>query len=149
MNENSLLTTLQQQQGKMEDTLNQVDRGIIDPVNTTGMWEPAVDVGVDGDHLVILMDLPGVSQEQIGIRLNDDCLIVEGQRQPASEHLRLQRQECPNGRFSRSLYLPPGVRSEHLSARCEQGVLRIEIRGLTAEDQVRVDDEQRVTTGAW
>ena len=141
MTENRLLTTLQQQQSKMEEVLKRVDRGMIDPDSTSDVWEPPVDVGVDGDHLVILMDLPGVAQEQIGIRLNEDCLIVEGRRQPVGEQLRLQRHECPSGFFSRSLYLPPGVRSEHLSARCEQGVLRIEICGLTAEDQVRVDKE--------
>jgi len=141
MTENALLTTLQQHQEKMQQTLNRVDRGMMDPSAASDLWEPAVDVGVDDDRLVILMDLPGVSQEQIHIRLNEDCLVIEGRREPASDRLRLQRQECPSGHFSRSLYLPPGVRSEHLSARCEQGILRIEIRGLTAEDQVRVDEE--------
>ena len=143
MKETSLLATLQKQQDKMEDILGQVDRGLIDPGTPTGQWEPAVDVGVDqeGDRLVILVDLPGVRQEQIRIHLEDNCLLIEGQREAAGDSLRLQRQECPTGIFSRSLYLPSGVRSEHLRASCDQGVLRIEISGLTAEDQVTVDDE--------
>ncbi len=99
MTENRLLTTLQQQQSKMEEVFKRVDRGMIDSDSTSDVWEPPVDVGVDGDHLVILMDLPGVAQEQIGIRLNEDCLIVEGRRQPVGEQLRLQRHECPSGFF--------------------------------------------------
>jgi HSP20 family protein len=140
MDQKKEMAFLQQQQEKMASALQHVGDGAAPVVASAEVWEPAVDVVADDERLLICMDLPGVAQEQIQIRLNDDRLIVEGERRPRHEGLRLQRQECPGGPFHRCLFLPPGVTSEHLSARCHQGVLEIEIKGLTAEDQVQVDE---------
>lgn len=73
-------------------------------------WEPAVDVYQSGDELRLLIALPGVSPQQIHVALDDDGLLVRGERpMPALvNRAAIHRLEIPYGRFERRLTLPPG-----------------------------------------
>ncbi|MCD6526564.1 MAG: Hsp20/alpha crystallin family protein [Desulfuromonas sp.] len=130
------LTPFQQQQQKMAQILDNIQQGPRQTLDEQPVWQPSADVVVEGDTLLILMDLPGVDQEQICLRLDDSVLIVEGQRESLADGISCQRLECPRGHFSRRFLLPSTVSQQQLSARCERGVLQIRISGLCADDQV-------------
>ena len=53
-------------------------RGQDDP--ESGGWAPAVDIFETGDQITLRADLPGIEQDAIEIRIDDNTLIIRGER---------------------------------------------------------------------
>lgn len=73
-------------------------------------WEPPVDVLELTEDVVILVALPGIDPTTVDAAIHGDCLLVSGRR-PIPPQLRnaiIHRLELPQGRFERSIPLPPG-----------------------------------------
>src|SRR3954470_13087686 len=73
-------------------------------------WVPAMDLVEHEDSFVLRADLPGLTEDDVNIELNDGSLTVSGERKAEHEQrergfYRLERQF---GRFSRTLTLPDG-----------------------------------------
>src|SRR5919199_2280965 len=51
---------------------------------TLRRWMPAMDLVEDEDHYLLRADLPGMSQEDVKIELDDSTLTISGERR--SEH---------------------------------------------------------------
>jgi HSP20 family protein len=92
-------------------------------------WLPSVDVWETENELVLSFDLPGISEEDIAVELEDNVLTVSGERQRTSEHSseRFYRFERRYGTFSRSVTLPPGVQEDSIKADYKDGVLEVRI----------------------
>jgi HSP20 family protein len=92
-------------------------------------WVPAMDLVESGDHFVLRADLPGMSEEDIEIELEDGTLTVSGERKAEHEEREegFHRVERSFGAFSRSLTLPKGVDADAVSAKFDRGVLEIRI----------------------
>ena len=92
-------------------------------------WVPAMDLVESGDHFVLRADLPGMSEEDIEIELEDGTLTVSGERKAEHEEREegFHRVERSFGAFSRSLTLPKGVDPEAVSASFDRGVLEVRI----------------------
>ena len=92
-------------------------------------WTPAMDLLETEDHFVLRADLPGMSEEDVSIELEDNVLTVSGERKSNHEENRegFYRVERAFGAFSRSLTLPKGVDPESVSAGFDQGVLEVRI----------------------
>ena len=92
-------------------------------------WVPPMDLVESGEHYIVRADLPGISDEDLTIQLEDNVLTVSGVRNP--EHTDPQegyyRLERAFGAFSRSLTLPDGVNPDAVTAQFDRGVLLIEI----------------------
>jgi HSP20 family protein len=97
--------------------------------NTMRRWMPAMDLLESGDDFVLKADLPGVSEEDVTIELEDSTLTISGERKAEhqSEDEGYYRVERSTGAFSRSLTLPKGVDPEAVSARFDRGVLEVRI----------------------
>ena len=95
----------------------------------TRRWVPPVDLVEAEDHFVLKADLPGLSEEDISIEIQDNTLTVSGERRAEHEerHRGWYRVERSFGRFSRSLTLPEGVNPEAVAASFDRGVLSITI----------------------
>lgn len=93
-------------------------------------WVPAMDVVEEGDHYVLRADLPGMSEHDLSIEVQDRTLTIGGERayQPKPEHdggfVRLERSY---GKFQRSLTLPDGVEADAITASFGNGVLELRI----------------------
>jgi HSP20 family protein len=92
-------------------------------------WIPAMDLVETGEHYVLRADLPGLSEEDVSIELEDSVLTISGERktkhQPQEQgYYRLER---AFGAFSRSLTLPEGVDPENVQAQFDRGVLEVTI----------------------
>jgi len=100
------------------------------PVNAgERRWLPAMDLVESDEHFLLRADLPGLSEEDVQIELEDNVLTVSGQR--ASEHEQnkngVHRVERAYGRFTRSLTLPEGFDPEGIEASFDRGVLEVRI----------------------
>ncbi len=100
---------------------------------TTGVaarrFIPAIDLVEDGDHYVLRADLPGVSESDVEVQVDERVLTVSGTRSSEREQRGqgYQRIERASGRFSRSLTLPEGVAPEAIEANFSNGVLEVRI----------------------
>jgi len=90
-------------------------------------WAPAVDVVESENDLTFAIDLPGMKQEDIEVRLENRTLTIKGQRQFENEEQKkgYHRIERSYGAFSRAFTLPDTVDSEHVDATYKDGVLTI------------------------
>jgi len=96
---------------------------------TLRRWMPAMDLLETDSHFVLRADLPGMSEEDVNIEVEERVLTVSGERK--AEHTErkdsYQRIERAFGSFSRSLTLPDGVDPEAVSASFDRGVLEVQI----------------------
>ena len=111
---------------RLFDTLFDTANG---SMNRSQRWMPAMDLIEAEDHFLLKADLPGVSEEDVTIEVQDNVLTVSGERK--AEHERKEkgfyRLERSFGRFSRSLTLPEGVDADKISASFDKGVLEVRI----------------------
>ena len=95
----------------------------------TGRWLPPMDLLETTEHYVLRADLPGLSDGDVNVQLEDNVLTVSGERN--AEHEQQQegyhRLERAFGAFSRSLTLPDGVDADAVQAHFDRGVLEIRI----------------------
>jgi HSP20 family protein len=92
-------------------------------------WLPAMDLVETDDHFVLRADLPGLSQDDVSIELEDNVLTVAGERKAEHEDQKegFYRVERSFGHFRRSLTLPEGVNAEGITASFDKGVLEVRI----------------------
>lgn len=77
--------------------------------NRSPTWQPPVDMLETEHALIVIVALPGVSAEHLGISIEGNTLIIRGQRaMPRTrEPAAIRRLEIPYGRFERSIEFPP------------------------------------------
>lgn len=92
-------------------------------------WLPPLDLEETGDELVLSVDLPGLSEEDVAIEVKDDVLTISGKREQKKESGNgdYHRVERSYGTFVRSLSLPAGVDREAIIAHFDRGVLEVHI----------------------
>jgi HSP20 family protein len=96
---------------------------------TLRRWIPAMDVVETDEHFVLRADLPGMTENDVNIELEDNVLTVSGERKAEHEQRGegYYRVERPSGSFSRSLTLPEGVNADAIQASFDNGVLEVRI----------------------
>src|SRR3954462_9643989 len=79
--------------------------------STLRRWMPAMDLVETDDHFVLTADLPGMTEADVNIEVDDRVLTVSGERKAKHETAKdgFHRVERAFGAFSRSLTLPKGV----------------------------------------
>jgi HSP20 family protein len=90
-------------------------------------WQPRACAWREDDALVLAIDVPGVTREELEVRLDDRVLVVRGRRTPPWRDRRVEACESPVGMFVRAFPLPMRVEAEHVIARLEAGVLHVRI----------------------
>lgn len=100
-------------------------------------WTPVADVYDTPDGVVVCLELPGLEQEKIDVRLDGESLVVEGGRhmEPAGRGGRFHRVERSYGKFVRRFGLPAGIDRDGVNAAYQDGVLLVRLPRQTGEDQ--------------
>ncbi len=133
---------INQLQGSLNRLFQDYNRGS-DELTTSGSFVPAVDVYDDEHNLVLKMEVPGVDQKDIDIRLENNTLTVRGERNFEKEEKEenFHRIERRYGTFSRSFTLPNSVDTEKVNANYENGVLKISLakRAEAKPKQIKVN----------
>src|SRR4051794_30837387 len=118
-------------QNEMNRLFNTVFDAPAAPSNggTLRRWMPAMDLVETEDHFVLRADLPGLSEGDVNIEVEDRVLTVSGERKAEHESTKegYHRVERAFGTFSRSLTLPEGVDPEGVAASFDRGVLEVRI----------------------
>ncbi|MEA2642742.1 MAG: hypothetical protein QOF51_4136 [Chloroflexota bacterium] len=103
-------------------------------------WQPALDVYETKDAVVAVVDLAGVTLEDIDLVVARGSLTVRGERKPTGERTdrRYSVLEIPHGPFERSVQLPATVSPEASTAAYRAGFLEVTMPKLTTSAAQRV-----------
>ena len=96
---------------------------------TEATWAPQVETFRKGDSLVVRADLPGLTRDNVNIEVDDDVLVISGERSDETRDERddYYRSERSYGRFFRAIQLPDGVETEKIDATFKDGVLEVTV----------------------
>jgi HSP20 family protein len=117
----------------LQNEMNRLFNTVFDTPATNGAtmrrWMPAMDLVESGEHFVLRADLPGLSEGDVKIELEDTTLTISGERKAEHEsqdegYYRLER---AFGSFTRTLQLPKGIDPEAVTASFDRGVLEVRI----------------------
>ncbi len=89
-------------------------------------WFPPADVYETEKDFTIAVDLPGIERAALEINLDNDKLVIRGER-AAEEAEGQRRTERPHGRFLRRFGVPPSVDQTSIAAEYKDGVLRVHL----------------------
>jgi HSP20 family protein len=93
-----------------------------------GEWLPAVDIYENANQEIVLKaELPGITREDIDLRVENNTLTLRGERKRDTEVKQEQyhRVERSYGGFTRSFSLPTRIDTEKVRAEFKDGVLSI------------------------
>jgi HSP20 family protein len=90
---------------------------------------PAVDIYEDAQKVVLKLEVPGIDQKNLDIRVENHTLTVKGERKFESEEKEqnFHRIERRYGSFYRAFTLPTTVDTENVKADYKAGVLKLEL----------------------
>ncbi|HEU4549998.1 MAG TPA: Hsp20/alpha crystallin family protein [Rhizomicrobium sp.] len=106
---------------------------------TAGFASLAVDVAEDDKAYTITAELPGVSENDIEVSIDDDMLVIRGEkRQEKNEREKNHylSERC-YGTFQRMFSLPRGADSNKVEARFQAGVLVVTVPKTAQTAQAR------------
>ncbi|HLF03981.1 MAG TPA: Hsp20/alpha crystallin family protein [Dehalococcoidia bacterium] len=92
-------------------------------------WVPEVDILEQNGALVVKVDLPGMKREDIEVGVEGDMLVIRGRRAEEKE-IKEENYYCAeraSGEFYRAFTLPEGVDAGTIQATYEDGVLEVKM----------------------
>lgn len=134
------LTTVRERMNKMFEAA--LARTNFDADGGVGAWVPVADVYESPEELTLYLELPGLDQQDIDLRLEGDDLLVQGERRMDREESgeQFHRVERSYGKFSRKFPLASTVDRDSVQAVYRDGVLKVVLqkKGSTGPGPVRV-----------
>ncbi|NIM59548.1 MAG: Hsp20 family protein [Candidatus Aminicenantes bacterium] len=90
-------------------------------------WAPAVDIYEKENALVLATEVPGLDENDIEIKIEDNTLTLIGERkfEKETKEENYHRIERSYGSFHRSFTLPRYIDEDKIKAEYENGVLKI------------------------
>src|SRR5437660_1353053 len=118
----------------MQNRLNRFVRESYSPEGpeealTTTSFAPPVDIYEDEHTITVKLEVPGIDEKDIDVRIENNTLTVHGERKIEKEEKEenFRRVERQYGSFTRSFTLPSSVDSGQVSADYEKGILKIRL----------------------
>ena len=104
-------------------------------------WTPSVDVAEDDKSYFVHVEIPGVSKQDVQVKIEDNQLVISGERKTEKEHKerKFSRIERQFGSFIRSFTLPDDVKASEVNAEFKDGVLSVLIPKTEAAQPRLVD----------
>src|SRR6201984_749931 len=121
----------------MQDRLNRMNRLFRESYSpegpeealTTTSFAPPVDIYEDEHTITVKMEVPGIDEKDIDVRVENTTLTVHGERKIEKEEKgeNFRRVERQYGEFTRSFTLPSSVDPGQVTADYAKGVLKINL----------------------
>jgi HSP20 family protein len=118
----------------LQDRINRVFRDSYsgaaqDDSLATSSFAPAVDVYEDEHKVTLKIEVPGIDEKDIDVRVENNTLTVHGERKIEKEEKEenYRRVERQYGSFTRTFTLPQTVDTDSVSATYDKGVLKISL----------------------
>lgn len=126
-----------------EDPKNSADDSVTPTAEDTPeprvLFNPPIDIYETTDGLVLYADLPGVTAEGLDLQVQDNRLTLFGHVSGKVGEVEYLHQEYKVGDFLRSFILSDEVDHERISARLNNGVLRVELPRSTRTEPRRIE----------
>ena len=118
----------------MQNRLNRFVRESYSPEGpeealTTTSFAPPVDIYEDEHTIAVKIEVPGIDEKDIDVRIESNTLTVHGERKIEKEEKEenFRRVERQYGSFTRSFTLPSSVDTGQVSAHYDKGILKISL----------------------
>jgi HSP20 family protein len=100
-----------------------------DEALTTTAFAPPVDVYEDEHNVTLKIEVPGIDEKDIDVRIENNTLTVHGERKFEKEEKEenYRRVERQYGSFTRTFTLPNTVNHDNVQADYDKGVLKIKL----------------------
>lgn len=98
----------------------------------------------EGDDYLIRLEVPGISPEEIEVELNENRLIITGEKRAAelADGVTRKLTEVRYGSFKRVYPVPSRVEADSISATYEQGVLTVRVKdAFSTSEGVKINVE--------
>ncbi|MBD2435792.1 Hsp20/alpha crystallin family protein [Nostoc sp. FACHB-110] len=92
---------------------------------TADTWSPAIELIDAGDSLVLKVQLPGVTAQNIDVQVTRDTVSIVGDRQRLNENTKYLHSEFRYGQFQRVVNLPVAVQNDKVKAEFKDGILTL------------------------
>jgi HSP20 family protein len=116
-----------------------------------GTFTPAVDVYEDEHNLVLKLEIPGMSEDDLKVSLENSTLTVSGERKFEKEEKEenFHRIERRYGAFTRTFRLPSSVNTENVEANYDKGILKVTLakRAEAKPKQIKVGSGEKTLQG--
>ena len=117
-------------------------------INQAIAWIPTIEVSERDGKFNILAELPGLSPSDVRAEVQDDAIVIQGERKVEHESTEEggRRSERQFGFFYRRIPLPEGADPEQAKARFHDGVLEISIPAPKRESnrrQIQIESDHK------
>jgi len=116
----------------LQDRMNRLFRESYGPEGreealATTSFAPAVDVYEDEHNVTLKIEVPGIDEKDIDVRIENNVLTVHGERkfEKDEKEENFRRVERQYGSFTRTFTLPTTVDAEKVSAHYDKGILKV------------------------
>ncbi len=135
----------------MQDRMNRMNRLFHEAYSphapeealTTTSFAPAADIYEDEHNITLKLEVPGIDEKDIDVRIDNNTLTINGERKIEKEEKEenFRRVERQYGSFARSFTLPSSVDTGQVSADYEKGVLKIKLakKAEAKQKQIKVN----------
>ncbi len=87
---------------------------------------PPINVFQQGDNLVAILEVPGLSKDELNIQAKNNTIRISGKKTIAyPEGVSLHRRERLTGAFDRTLSVPMEINTDGIKAEYRNGVLAL------------------------
>jgi len=96
---------------------------------TTASFAPPVDIYEDEHKIALKLEVPGMKQEDLDVRIENNLLTVRGERKFEKEEKEenFHRIERRYGTFYRAFTLPTTIDTANVKASYDSGILKLEL----------------------
>lgn len=128
----------------MQDRMNRMFQDYARGEEAIGTsFVPPVDVYEDQNGITLKLEVPGIDEKDLDVRVENNVLTVHGERKFEKEEKEenFQRIERRYGSFTRSFTLPNTVDTENVEANYDKGVLSLRLakRAEAKPKQIKVN----------
>ena len=96
---------------------------------------PHVELGETEQEIRVTAELPGLSDKDVDIQLEDRVLTLRGEKRSDIEDKERGYSERSYGRFERRIGLPDGIDRDHVAATFKNGVLTVTVPKTEAANE--------------
>jgi HSP20 family protein len=113
-----------------------------------GNFQPSVGIRETEKELVVEADLPGVKDEDVDVQIEDDKLIIRGERKHSSEIKKedYYHMESSYGAFSRTIGLPSYVDPSRAEAEVKDGILEVKLPKVQEKKSKKIQVKKKTVS---
>ena len=109
------------------------------PTFEVDLWAPPLEVAHKEGKFVVTVELPGIPKDEVKVDVLDDALVIEGERKLSKDKKEegFIKSERYYGKFSRTIPLPKGAKTDEIKAELNNGVLEVVVPVPEAKPNTR------------